>query len=209
MSAEYAAFSRPALSASDVQRDEPAAEAGAFAPTPIYVRTATRRSRVNPAAWAILPVAALAIGVGAYVMNKPKDDLMASTAPPAAAASIETPKMSDATSTMAPEAPAKDVQTFKSETVRTQLAQGAKPAPRKAVIAHRAASAETTGANASAAVPAAPIPYAPSAQTTAPAPAPMIAPPPAASIVVPEPAAPPAATPEATPQPEAMTTPQI
>lgn len=206
MSAEYAAFSRPALSASDVQRDQPAAEAGAFAPTPIYVRTATRRSRINPAAWAILPVAALAIGVGAYVMNRPKDDLMVSTAPPPAAASLETPKLADANATMAPEAPAKDVQTFRSETVRPQIAQAAKPAARKAVIAHRAASAETTGANASATVPAAPMAYAPSGQTAAPAPAPVVAPPPAASIVVPEPAAP---APDTTPQPEAMTTPEV
>jgi hypothetical protein len=208
MSAEYAAFSRPALSASDFQRDEPAAEAGAFAPTPIYARTAARRSRVNPAVWAILPVAALAIGVGAYVMNQPKDDLMVSTAPPPAAASIETPKVADTTPTMAPEAPAKDVQTFKSESVRTQVAQVAKPAARKAVVAHRAASAATAGADASAAVPATPMPYAPSAQTSAPAPAPVMAAPPAASVVTPEPAAPATPTPETTPQPEATTTPQ-
>lgn len=207
MSAEYAAFSRPALSASDFQRDEPAAEAGGFAPTPIYARTAARRSRVNPAAWAILPVAALAIGVGAYVMNKPKDDLMVSTAPPPAAASIEAPKAP--TPTMVAESPANDVQTYKSETVRTQLAQAAKPAARRTAVVHRASTAETAGENASASVPAAPMPYAPSAQTAAPSPAPVMAPPPAASIVTTEPVAPPAPAPEATPQPEATTTPQV
>lgn len=208
MSAEYAAFSRPAPSASDFERDDAVDAAGAFAPTPIYARSAAQRRRVNPALWAIAPVAVLALGVGAYMMSAPKDDLMVSTAgPPAASASIETPRVADASTapTMTPEAPAKDVQTFKSESVRTQVAQGPTPAARKAPVARKAVSAETAGENAAATVPTAPMAYAPTAQTSAPAPA--IVTPPAASIVTPETTAP-APAPETTPQPDPSVTPQ-
>ena len=198
MTAQYAPTTRPTFSAADFQRDEPAAEAGAFAPTPVYARTAARRRGVNPAIWAILPVAALAIGIGAYVMKTLKDDLMVSTASPPASTRPLMPQLAQTTPTMAPEAPAKDIQTFKSESVRTRVAD-AKPTPHKALAAHRTASAEAAGVNASAAVPAAPMAYAPAVQTPA-TPAPVIAAQPPAAVVTPEVVIPPAPTPEATPQ---------
>lgn len=195
MTAKLATSPHSPLAAMDVQRDETAPEA--FAPTPIYARTTARR-RNNPAIWAIVLVAALAIGVGAFVMKTPKDDLMVSTASPPASATPLAPQLAQNTPTMAPEAPAKDVRTFKSESVRTPVARTAtaKPAPHKALAARKAVNADAASADASATVPAAPMPYAPVTQ----APAPVVAAPPPAAVVTPEVVAPPAPTPEATPQ---------
>ncbi|WP_304177034.1 hypothetical protein [Phenylobacterium aquaticum] len=197
MTAQYTAFSRPAFSAADFERDEPAAEAGTFAPTPIYAREgrSTAGRRLNPALWAIVPVAALAIGIGAYVMNTPKDNLLVSTAPPPAQLA-ETPA--------APIAAPTDVRSFKSEAAPSAVAKASvvKAAPSKAAapkvrLAGAAPSVATASRDASATIPAAPQPYAASAQVLAPAPVIEAAPPPA--VVTPDPA--PAPTPEAaTPQ---------
>lgn len=198
MTAKFATSPPSALAAMDVHGDETAPEA--FAPTPIYAR-ATSRHRNNPAIWAIVLVTALAIGVGAYVMKTPKDDLLASTATPPASMNTQPPRMTQGGSapTMAPDAPAKNLQTFRSESFRAPAARTAvaKTAPRKTPAARQAVGAETASTDASANIPAGPMPYTPTAEPPL---APVVAAPPQAVVSTPDPVVPQAPTPAATPQ---------
>lgn len=203
MTAEYSAFGRPSFTADDFAREETLSDTPMFA-TPVYAqRTTTRRSGVNPAVWVAVPAIVLAVGAGAYFMSQRSEPTVAATRPMAVvpAAPVDSaantvqpvnPPMADTPAPrMAEAAPAR--LTPEATPVRTARA---KPAPRPV-----ARSAAATGADASATIPSAPVPYSGTAQTSAPSPAPVMAPP--APTVTAEPVNPTPVTPEASTPPVA------
>ena len=194
MTAEYTGFGSPKFTSADFARDEPELDNSAFNPTPVYARERQVKRGPNPLVLAIVPAVLVAGGVLTWaMMDRPKDELMTSTSAPPAAVSTPTPvAQAEPTPTMAPETPA----------AAPTPAKVSAPAPvrpaAKARVARAAPSATDSSADASATVPTSPIPYSPSAQTSAPAPTPLLTTPP--PVVTPDPA-----PVTATPQPETVT----
>jgi len=195
MTAEYTGFGSPKFTAADFARDEPELETTAFNPTPIFARERPAKRGPNPLILAIVPAVLVAGGVLAWaMMDKPKDELMTSTAAPPAALSTPAPVAeAEPTPMMAPETPA-----AAPPPAKVSAPAPARPAAR-ARVARAAPSAAESATDASATIPVAPVPYSPSAQTSAPAPTPLLTTPP--PVATPDPA-PAVVTPEPAPQPE-------
>jgi hypothetical protein len=204
MSAEYNPFADRRETANDAARDtfetDSAVETTSdtlFPATPVYAR---KRKSSGAARIALFAVPAVVILAGAAVMMaQPRsNDLFAETTavPPAAPAAMpnpvtkvaQAPAMPAAT-TPAPALAKTEPAPVAREPAPRRVAQRAAPAPRPV-----ADSPETWASDASARIPDAPMPYAPSAQT--PAPAPVVTPP------VAPPAENPAAPKAQTPAPE-------
>ena len=108
MTAEYTGFGSPKFTSADFARDEPELETTAFNPTPIYARERQAKRGPHPLILAIVPAVLVAGGVLTWaMMDKPKDELMTSTAAPPAALSTPAPVAeAEPTPMMAPETPA-------------------------------------------------------------------------------------------------------
>ena len=225
MSTEYRPLSKSAFTAEDFARNEEAfdtpreqllraeeARASAdeqpmFAGTPIYARTAKKKSAsrsLTPMLMVGVPAVALLAGV-AYFAMQPRQSIM--TDPVPATAAIEAP----VTSAAAPVEVAA-AQTPPPAATPEPVAIAAKPAARAAtptrVAAARpaptAAAASSFASDASATPPAAPIPYSALSQTPAPGPATIVVPP---MVATPPEATAPPAEPAPVVEEPAMTTP--
>lgn len=215
MTTEYSPFAKPTVGAFDLERRD--AELGSdtpmFAETPIYARPKARKAKggVNPLVFAAVPAVALALGAGVMFMGAPKDE---AAPPPSAANTVApapmlAPAQTAAVNTppvMAPEAPAAETALARVEMPRaTPRAATAPTRVARARPAPSAVSAEGSGMDASASIPATPQPYSGSAQTSASAPAAIVIPPVTAAPEAVNPA-PAEATPDSA-QPEAITVP--
>ena len=211
MTAEYSPFAKPTFTAADFDRSdaELGDESPMFAAAPIYAQPKSRKAKggVNPLVYAAVPAVALALGAGVMFLGAPKDasppPSAANTLAPAPILAPAAPMKTvavNAPATMAPEAPA--VTTLaRIETPRATARVAATPTRiARARPAPAAVSAEGSGRDASAVIPATPQPYSGTAQTSASAPAPL-------TIVVPPATVAPAEATPASAQPEAAATP--
>lgn len=178
----------------------PEAEGAMFAPTPIYART-TRKAGgggfrgVPKAALVALPLGLFAIAAGAYQLTRPtpaavaeqapmpRETLMASAAhtpapppTPEAMPTASTPTANSSVSTPEDAAPVTTPTVRRERATRVAAAPRARPAARS--DSSSAASAASAGEDASATIPAAPLPYSAPAGTPAQPPAVVVTPPP-------------------------------
>lgn len=175
-------------------------DAPAFSPAPIANRTTVRRAgTVPPAALVAIPLGVVALGAVAWFATRPADSGVAQITPGAIASnSVVSPLPPETYEApvappLAGPVPAPPPAAARAPAERIAPTRAA-PARVAAVRPARAPSAATSGVDASATLPAAPQPYAPSQGFSglgASAP-PIIAVPPAAEVV---PAAPPAQQP--------------
>lgn len=201
MSTEHRPFAKPTFTADDFARNEKVFEAPReqsvrtekaesvegqpmFAGTPIYARTAQKKSAgrsSTPALMIGVPAVALLAGVTYFAMQ-PRQSVM--TDPVPATAAIEAPVMNSAapvtTEVAAAEAPPPAIVSEPAAVAAKPAARAATPTRVAARPAPRAEAASSFARDASATPPAAPIPYSALSQTPAPAPA-IIVPPPVAA----------------------------
>lgn len=188
MSAEYNPFADRRQTAVDATQETfetvEATSDTLFPPTPVHARKGRSSGAARIALFAVPAVVILA--GAAFMMAQPRsNDLFAETTvvPPAAPAAMPNPVTQVAEAPATPPAAAPAPVLAKAEPAPAPVAR--EPAPRR--VAQRAAPAprpvadspETWASDASARIPDAPMPYAPSAQAPVPAPAvtPPIAPP--------------------------------
>ncbi|CAN5742250.1 hypothetical protein BH11PSE1_BH11PSE1_04840 [soil metagenome] len=172
MTAEYSPFAKPTFTAADFERSdaELGDESPMFAAAPIYAQPKSRKAKggINPLVYAAVPAVALALGAGVMFMGAPRQD-----APPPSAANTVAPVLApaqtaalEAPPAMAPEAPL--VTPARVETPRATARVAATPTRiARARPAPAAVSAEGSGQDASAVIPATPQPYSGAAQTSA------------------------------------------
>lgn len=195
MSAEYNAFARPTFTAADFGRDVPETGEPMFT-APIYARTTTKaRGGINPAVWVAVPAVALAVGVGAYMLNREPVTVAATKPIPVAASPMLTPSEMAAS---APVAPAAMTPNPTPEAAPVRAASSARvtdraPPVRVARARPAAMSADTRAADVSATIPEAPQAYSGPAQSVVTPAEPTVVE--VAPAVTPEAAAPPVAPP--------------
>lgn len=201
MSTENRPFAKSAFTAEDFARNEEIFEAPReqsvrtdkaesveeqpmFAGTPIYARTARKKSAgrsITPALMIGVPAVALLAGVTYFAMQ-PRQTIM--TDPVPATAVIEAPvtnsAASVATEMAAVEAPPPAMVSEPAAVATKPAARAAAPTRVAARPTPRAEAASSFARDASAMPPAAPIPYSALSQTPAPTPA-IIVPPPVAA----------------------------
>lgn len=230
-SASYAAAPDPAVEAELTREDEMLLdqpirrearqdETPMFAAAPIASSARTRSTsgrRIPTGALVAIPAVALLAGAGYLAMSRgqeagvaqkaPGETMTTAAAPAFGPASSEPTAAQQMTAEATPPVPVAEPATprvsARVETAPTRVAR-ARPAPAPA------ADASSAGVDASATLPAAPIPYSGTAQTSSAAPAPIIVPPPPATSAAPapEPVNPPPAAVTPTPapsSPEAIT----